>query len=236
MSVATLPPPAKRVPRPLSTAESRIRIDDASWATYEKFLTAIGDRPIRCTYDRGRLEIMAPMRIHEHEKKFLGRVVETTTLELDLPMGSCGSMTIRRADLDRGFEPDECYYIANALRMSDLREPDFTVDPPPDLGIEVDVTSSSLDRQELYAAIRIPELWRLDDDGVRFLQLQPDGTYAVVARSLSFPFLTADIVNQFLGQYLESGDENAAIRDYRRWLLATVRPSPPPTPASPNGA
>ena len=38
-----------------------------------------------------------------------------------------------------------------------------------------------------------------------------------------FPFLNAAIVNQFLNQYLETGDETAAIRNYRRWLLATVR-------------
>src|ERR1700752_3468093 len=108
----------------------RIRIDDADWQTYEKFLAAIGDRRLRCTYDHGRLEITAPMRIHEREKRFLGRVVDTLSLELRWPLEGCGSMTIRREDLERGFEPDECYYIAHATQMLALREPVFSVDPP----------------------------------------------------------------------------------------------------------
>jgi Uma2 family endonuclease len=238
MTTATTmkPPIAPALPaaKPEVRVVQRIRIDDADWATYEKFLAAIGDRGIRCTYDQGRLEIMAPLRRHEHEKKFLGRMVETTTFELMLPLGSCGSMTIRREDLLGGFEPDECYYIAHAVQMSDLREPDFSVDPPPDLAIEIDITSSSLDRLALYAALGIPELWRLDEDGVvQLLHLQPDRKYAIAERSLSFPFLTREVVNNFLQMYLSSRDENGALRSYCQWLLATVRPAAPSSPTQP---
>jgi Uma2 family endonuclease len=241
MNAVAPPRPVKSIPRSkrnrAAQTQPRIQIDDADWATYEKFLDAIGNRSIRCTYDRGRLELMPPMRIHEHEKKFLGRIVETTTLELEMAIGSCGSMTIRREDLARGFEPAECYYIANAMRLSDLHEPDFSVDPPPDLALEVDITSSSMNRQELYGLIGVPEIWRLDSDEiVRFLHLQPDGTYVVSENSRSFPFLTSEIVNRFLNQYFESGDETAAIRDYRRWLLSTVRPNSAPAHPSQNGA
>lgn len=234
MSSATMPkspasPPAERV-------VERICIDDADWQTYERFLAAIGDRGLRCTYDRGRLEIMAPMRIHEREKRFLGRIVETTTYELDMPLISCGSMTIRREDLRRGFEPDECYYIARAAQVGENRELDFTHDPPPDLAIEVDITSSSLDRQALYASIGVPELWRLDDDGVKFLHLQSDGNYANAESSRAFSFLTRSIVTQFLAQALSAGDETAVLKSFRNWLLAAVRPKPPAGPASKNGA
>ncbi len=227
MSSATVATPPASSP-PAAPAVERIRIDDADWQTYEKFLDAIGDRGLRCTYDRGRLEIMAPMRIHEREKRFLGRIVETTTYELDIAICSCGSMTIRREDLHRGFEPDECYYIANVSQVRENRELDFTRDPPPDLAIEVDITSSSLDRQALYAGIGVPELWRLDDDGrVCFLHLQPDGTYKQSEQSRAFPFLTQTIVSQFLGQALSAGDETAVLKSFRNWLLATVRQKPP---------
>jgi Uma2 family endonuclease len=234
MSSATIPkstgsPPVERV-------VERIRIDDADWQTYEKFLAAIGDRGIRCTYDRGRLEIIAPMRIHEREKRFLGRIVETTTYELDIAICSCGSMTIRREDLRRGFEPDECFYISNVSQVRENRELDFTRDPPPDLAIEVDIASSSLDRQALYAGIGVPELWRLDDDHVRFLHLQADGTYRQSEQSRAFPFLTQTIVNQTLGQALSAGDETSVLKGFRNWLLATVRPKPPTAPNSKNGA
>ena len=178
----------------------RIRLDGVDWETYEKLLAAIGEQHLRCNYDRGRLEIMAPLRIHEREKKLLASMVERITEVRDLPFEPCGSMTIRRKDLKKGFEPDECFYIEHAEQMREWREPDFTTDPPPDLAIEVDVTSSSVDRQLLYASLGIPELWRFDGEFVEILLLSA-GTYQKVDASRSFPFLTAADINRFLAMY-----------------------------------
>lgn len=194
-----------------------LQIDDADWQTYERFLLAIGGRKLRCTYDRGRLQIMAPLRLHEREKKFLGRVVETVTLDLNWPLGSCGSMTIRREDLERGFEPDECYYIEHEAQMRTLREPDFRVDPPPDLAIEVDVTNTSLDRITLYAALGILEVWRLDQGELQFLHLQSERMYAALPNSRAFPFLPVSYVNSLLDQ-LSSRSETDILRELRSWL------------------
>lgn len=200
----------------------RLLIDDANWLTYEKFLEAIGDRGIRCTYDRGRLELMAPMRIHERERYFLSAVVERTSILTGQPFEPCGSMTIRREDLARGFEPDACFYLAHAVRMLARREPDFTTDPPPDLAIEVDISSSSLDRQSLYAAIGIPELWRFEAEQVLLLHLAANQTYVARPTSKAFPFLGAADLNRHLDM-IGKKSYGEILGTYERWLKRTLK-------------
>src|SRR5205823_13742873 len=84
-----------------------------SWQTYESLLTDFGDRPIRLTYDRGSLEIMAPAFRHEGTAKWIGELVEVLAEELSVPYFGAGSTTFRREDLERGLEPDECFYFTN---------------------------------------------------------------------------------------------------------------------------
>lgn len=233
MSTSTTPVglPALPVPGPSHSPKNtgptpvfvdRLRLEGCDWETYERFLAAIGDRPIRCTYDRGRLEIMAPMRLHEREKSILTSMVDLMALALDQPVEPCGSMTIRRQDLDQGFEPDACFYIEHAPQMIHVDQPDFTKDPPPDLAIEVDITSSSIDRQALYAAIGVPELWRFNGEEVE-LYLLIGGDYRLGSVSRSFPFLTVADVNRFLAT-LHTVGHLESMKSFRAWLR-TVIPS-----------
>src|SRR3954454_19090485 len=168
-------------PRPrTSEPEPRIVLRGVGWEGYERMLELVGDRPIRLTYDRGDLELMVPSHDHERYKSLLGRLIETLTLELDLPCDAAGSTTWRKQLEDRGLEPDECYYLANAERVSG-RKIDLEVDPPPDLAIEVEISRSALDRMGIYAALGVPEVWRFDGETLRVAQLRADGTYADVA-------------------------------------------------------
>src|SRR3954464_10944308 len=79
------------------------------WEGYSKVLEAVGERPIRLTYDRGNLELMSPFPVHEIYKKCFGFLLLVLAEELDIPVKGCGSTTFRRQDLDRGLEPDECF-------------------------------------------------------------------------------------------------------------------------------
>ncbi|MBX6316106.1 MAG: Uma2 family endonuclease [Isosphaeraceae bacterium] len=121
-------------------------IYDIGWEGYQTLLGLLGDRSIRMTYDRGNLELVAPLIIHERYKKLLGRMVKAITEELDIPAVAAGATTFQREDLDRGLEPDECYYLANAGRLRDTQRIDLTFDPPPDLAIEVEIAASALKR------------------------------------------------------------------------------------------
>ncbi len=106
--------------------------------------------------------------------------------------------TWRKRDAEKGLEADQCYYIQNEAVVRKREVLDLDVDPPPDLAIEVDITSSSLDRMEIYAELRVPEVWRYDGQKVTMWQLQPDGRYQPCEASLNFPGLRPADVERIL--------------------------------------
>jgi Uma2 family endonuclease len=205
----------------LSPPSRVLVLDDVDWRTYSRLQHILASRrDVRLTYDRGRLEIMAAALSLEHEddKGFLGRLVIVLTEELGLPIRAGGSTTIRRQLRQRGIEPDDCYWIANAPRMRGRRRLDLRRDPPPDLAIEIDVTHSSMDRMAIYATLRIPELWQLEGDHLRFHVLGSADEYAEAEHSQSFPLVTAAHLMLFLQQARRAANQNTVVHDFRTWL------------------
>jgi Uma2 family endonuclease len=135
-----------------------IHLSGISWQTYENLLTELGvNRRLRLTYNRGTLEIMVPSPEHERYKKVLGRFVETLGEELDVRIEPLGSTTFKRPELS-GAEPDECFYIRNIQLIKGKKRINLQQDPPPDLVVEVDLTSSSKNRFEVYADMGVREI------------------------------------------------------------------------------
>ena len=97
----------------LPQTENRVVLSDVSWATFEALLTDTNHRGSRFIYDRGNLEIMSPSYEHERLRRLIGRLIETYTEILGIPIQSAGSTTLKSELKQRGLEPDECYYIAN---------------------------------------------------------------------------------------------------------------------------
>ena len=127
-------------------AEQRVVIDGVRWSTYVSLLEDGENQRGRMTFDQGVLEIMSPGRVHENVGRLLGRMVEAFTEELEIEVVSVASTTFKREDMKRGFEADEAYYIRNAAAVAGKGELDLTIDPPPDLVIEVDMSRSSMER------------------------------------------------------------------------------------------
>jgi len=187
------------------------------WKTYQALLYDLAeDSSKKLAYDRGFLEIMTPLPEHEAYKVFLGRLVWTTTEVLGLEVASFGSTTLSRENLQRGIEPDECFYIQNEALVRGKTSFDFTVDPVPDLAIEVDITSSSLNRLGIYAALEVAEVWRFNGE-ILLIYCLKDGAYEVQERSQVLPILSKDIILDFLKRRGEMG-ENALLREFRQWL------------------
>lgn len=222
MSAGQVIPPVAPALAPERNGQ-RLVLGGIRWPFYEAFLAELGDRPIHLTYDRGNLEIMTLSYGHERYKRRIGRLVEALTEELNLSLVSAGSMTIKREDLARGFEPDECYYIANQARIAGKDELDFTVDPPPDLAIEIDISRSWLDRMGIYAAFRVPEVWRFDGQALHVYRLKEDGHYEQSAGSPSFPFLPLAEFSRFV-LTAPGTDETTLIRSFRAWVRERILP------------
>lgn len=196
----------------------RLFLDNVDWPTYTRLLRIFADRPAyRLTYDRGRLEIMSPLPEHDIDADFLGCLARALTDELGLPIKGGGSTTLRRRRRQRGLEPDRCYWIANEPAVRGKRTLDLRIDPPPDLAIEVDVTSSSLDRMGIYAVLGVPEVWRLDARTLTFHALGANRKYAIVSHGLSFPMVTPTDLMNFLA-LCAGQDENSVIRQFRVWV------------------
>lgn len=212
----TLSPPTSRPPGDFQ----HLVLDNVSWAFYEQLLLELGRRRLRVTFDRGRLEIMSPLPEHEMPSRLIGRLIQTITFTLDLPIRSWGSTTFRREDVARGLEPDECFFVQNEARVRGLKQWDPKSDPPPDLAVESDITSPSIDREPIYAALGVPELWRWNGFALQCLRLSGD-TYRLSERSLALPMIAPADLTPFVTKLMRD-EENAVIREFTKWL-ATLR-------------
>jgi Uma2 family endonuclease len=215
--------PAVQVELPV---DNRLVMAGEPWSAYTRWLKFFDERRhVRISYDRGALEIMTLTHEHEHQAALLARLVATWTEERGLPIKSGKSTTFRRREIKRGLEPDECFWIANEALVRNKERLDLRQDPPPDLVIEIDVTNSCVPRLPIYAGLKMPEVWRIDQGVLSFQILQPKGSYSTATVSTALPPLTPADLQRFLvlrGHI----DENALIRLFRDW----VRQLPPPTP------
>lgn len=230
MTPTAVTPPPVPAPGPRRRRPGRsVVIPNVDWDTYEKLLAAFGDRRNpRLTYDRGELEIMVPSFEHDSDAAVLARLAETLTEELGLPVIAGGSVTVKWKKAHKGIEPDRCFWIANAARMAGVRQLDLKVHPPPDLGIEVDVTSSSLNRLRIYARLGVAEVWRLEGDDLRFHHLGAKARSVEMPTSRAFPGVTPADLMTFVVQARIARDHNAVVRACRAWVRQRIASPPPP--------
>ena len=200
-------------PRP---AEKRVLLSDISWSAFLDL--ARSDRSgARFAYDHGYLEIMTLSWRHERTKKRMARMIEAAAVRANSSIVASGSTTLKIELKKRGIEPDECYYLAHAGAVRDLEELDLSVDPPPDLAVEIDISRSSLDQLAIYADMGVPEVWIYDEESLQVWLLQSDGSYRRGQQSAAFPFLPLDEFVEFLRR--QPGIEGPeGWRSYEAWL------------------
>ncbi|MEG4996817.1 Uma2 family endonuclease [Microcoleus sp. B4-D4] len=197
--------------------EQRVLLPNISWKLYESLLAELGNkRSTRIAYHQGQLEIMVPLPEHENRNRLIDRLIVTLIEELNLEYNPFGSMTIKKRKKAAGKEPDSCYYIQNEALVRGRTELDFARDPAPDLALEIDITSSSLNQFDLYADLGVPEIWRYDGRSVKFYQLQ-NGEYTECNFSRAFPMLPTAKVDEFIDRTQTAG-ATAAVREFREWV------------------
>jgi Uma2 family endonuclease len=194
----------------------RVLLHDISWQQFEILLHDLGDhRSARLAYDRGTLEIMTPLPEHEYYKDVIGIAVQDIAEVTEQDYESYGSTTWRREIKEAGLEPDNCFYFQNESRVRGKLEFDLERDPPPDLSLEIDLTSKSLDRLPIYARLGVPELWCYDDGEITIYHLQ-QSEYIESTRSLVFPTLPIQDLPQLIESYRPQG-RRALRQAIRAW-------------------
>ena len=197
-------------------AEGHTVLRGVPWRTYTHLRKLPENYHLHMTYDRGTLEIMSPSPKHEGVASIMARLIAVWTEELNIPIRSLGEMTCSREDIEQGFEPDKCYYVQNEPRMWDKMDINLSADPPPDLAIDVEISRSSVNKMEIYAAFGVPELWRLDRRRLRVYELV-EGVYLPRASSLCFPQLPIAHLQRILGR-VGKVRETELIRGFRAWV------------------
>ena len=196
-----------------------IHLSGISWQTYETLRSELRERRLRLTYNRGTLEIMAPSPEHELSKEVLGRFIETLAEETNLSIHPLGSTTFQKPELS-GAEPDKCFYIRNIALVRGKKRLNLMVGPGPDLVIEIDITSSSPNRLQVYADVGVAEVWIYNGDSLKVRQLQ-NGIYATTQTSQFFASVPIPEIAGFL-QQSETMDYLELVKTFRRWVRSQI--------------
>jgi Uma2 family endonuclease len=197
-------------------AGQRVYLRDIAWQEFEQILIDLGEkRATRIAYYDGALEIRMPLPEHERAKVLISDLLKILLEELDLGWESLGSSTFKKKSMTAGIEPDDCFYVKNCRAMIGKKRLDMAIDPPPDLAIEVDLTSRT--QVSAYAALGVPEIWRYEKGKLEIFLLI-DGKYIESSASLVFPNIP---VIEGISISLQSKPEmlmSDARKEFRKWL------------------
>lgn len=191
-------------------------LKDISWQQLEKILEEMGERrAARISYSDGWLEIMVPLPEHEKDKELIGELVRILLDKLEIDFEPFGSTTLKNERMRQAVEPDTSFYIQNQAAVIGKNRIDLNIDPPPDLAIEIDITSRT--RFDNYAILGVPELWRYQQQGLEIFLLK-EGKYVKSQSSPNFPNIPIiELVNEYVQQCLTIG-RSQAMRNFRSWV------------------
>src|SRR5262245_16720610 len=122
------------------------------WDTFERFLDDMGEAHLRAAYINGDVEFITISLEHDSYGRWIGRLIFFVALEMKIPIRSGGSTTLKELLREAALEPDECFWIKHEKHMRNKKKWTSDIDPPPDLAVEIDITTSWLDRLGIYAA------------------------------------------------------------------------------------
>lgn len=203
-------------------ANGRVLMHGVSWNTYINLRNDLGNsHRFKLAFDNGDLEIMSPLFRYEGSSHRINLLVNVLAEELGIRYQGAGMLTCNRKDLSKGIEPDCSYYIQHAEDVSGKDDLTFPEDPPPDLMVEIDITTSSLDKLPICAALGVPEHWRYDGNGLE-IRILKGNDYEISEESAAFPGLP---LAEVLPEYIRAGNRDliAMTRDFRKWVRAQLK-------------
>jgi len=186
-----------------------------TWQDYCALRDSRGDGSIpRIKYRQGEILLMSPLPRHGREAHLISRIVESLLDSQQRDFEAFTPITMELPE-EGGIEPDYCFYIDNLSASLGKDHIDWSVDAPPDLLIEIDVTTFT-DAAD-YWPYRVPEVWLLKRSGLQ-IYAWSEGGYQLQAASRFFPGLNmVDLVSELLKAASEKGS-GRALREWRRSL------------------
>jgi Uma2 family endonuclease len=191
------------------------------WQHFESLLEESGEhRATRYAYHVGNLEIMSPLAAHEDYKSIIRNIIEILLEELNLEFRALGSTTLKNDLVAQAVEPDECFYIQYENQIRGKERLDLNTDPPPDLAVEIDLTSRTPFSN--YSGLGIVELWRFDGQSLEIMLLE-EGNY--LASNISRLFPQFDLNSQVPYVVLQSKLEgrNKTLRAFRQQVRNLIK-------------
>jgi Uma2 family endonuclease len=201
------------------TPEVTLTLHGISWETYEELLAAVGEAPsLRVSYNEGVMQIMTVSFEHEYFSEFLNHLVGRLSTVLRQKILFFGRATMKKQKKLKGSEPDACFYVQSAAIIGNKFRLDLSVDPPPDIVVEIGLHHDSLNKMPIYAALGVPEVWRYDGQTLTIYQLQPD-YYVLAEMSRALPVLTSQVLTDFL-ERSQQADQYETLLAFETWLRA----------------
>lgn len=199
----------------------QLLMTEVSWEMYEQLLEEFGEkRSSRINYSQGVLEIMVPSPEHEVDKVMIGDFIKILLEELEIEFRSLGSTTFKSETMQQGIEADDCFYIEQEAAIRGKTRIDLEIDPPPDLALEIDLTSRTHFRND--QALGVKELWRFKGRELEINTLQA-GEYIQVEESphfLGFPL--SEVIPQYLDRCQNEG-RNRIMKAFRSWVRTRIK-------------
>jgi Uma2 family endonuclease len=220
MSTATISPYQELIVK-LPPASTLI-LHEISWEEYEELLDALGEaKGLRVSFDKGTMQIMTLSTRHDKYARLIDNLVSLFSITRRIKVLCYGSATMKKQDKLKGAEPDSCFYVQNAERVGKQSDIDFSIDPPPDLVVEVDLGHDSISKFPLYAALGVNEIWRYDGQFLTMYHLTL-GQYIPASASQALPELTSETLTEFLARSHHQ-DQYEVVLAFETWLQAHER-------------
>ena len=186
-------------PKTQIVIEEHVVLRGVSWKVYEALMKEHESRSApRFTFNQGCLEIYMPSQKHEEKAAFLKDIVRTFAEEYDIELREIGSTTFKKDNLKKGVEPDGCFYLQSYDKVFGIQKIDLEQFPP-DLVIEIDIFSPSINRFPIYATFKVPEIWRFSGDKVR-IHVFDGKKYLESTESRTFPEVTGELLTRLLAE------------------------------------
>ena len=194
----------------------RVLFKDISWDGFEEILDELGEsRGSRVAYSQGILEIRMPLPEHEISKELISDLLKAALEEFDIDFWTLGSTTFKNQSMLAGIEPDQCFYIQHESDVRGKIRLDLQTDPPPDLALEIDLTSRT--QTSAYELLKVPEIWRYEKGEVQVFVFE-SGHYQQVDDSPTFLGMgLLERLPDFMSQIKTEG-RNKGLKSFRAWV------------------